>query len=106
MTWIMGIVAQIGVWFGGSAIQKIVKCIPAIVAEIEKAMADGKIDAGERKAIAMSTIDALAKEFGIPVNGLIRWAISFIIDQVAKKLPSKDIVIPATVSTLIAKVIK
>jgi hypothetical protein len=88
------LIAKILALFGGSVIQKVIKCIPAIVSEAEKAMKDGKIDATERKDLAWKTIDTVSAEFGIKVNGIVRWAIGWLIDSIAKKLPSKDIVIP------------
>ena len=89
-----GIIAKIVAWFQGDLIKKIIKCLPAIVAEAEKAMADGKIDAGERKDLVMKAVDIIAAQFNIKMSGITKWVISVIVDNVAKKLPSKDIVIP------------
>lgn len=81
-------------FFASGAIKKVIKCIPAFVAEAEKAMADGKITPEERKAFVWKAIDTIATEFGTKIGGIIRIGISFLIDTVAKKLPSKDIKIP------------
>ena len=94
------IVARIVAWFGGDIIQKIIKCLPEIVVEVEKAMADGKITASERKALAMKMVDIVAEKFNIKVSGLMKWVISIIIDSIAKKLPSKDIKIPDIMVTV------
>ena len=80
--------------FSGAVIQKIIKCIPALVVEAEKAMADGKITAEERKNLVWSWIDAIATQFNIKISGIIRIGIGILIDSIAKRLPSKDIVIP------------
>lgn len=80
-----------GVW------KKILACLPAIVVEVEKAMKDGKIDSTERKAIAMQAVAIVAQEFGVALGWIAKFVISWLIDQLAKKLPSKDITIPAVV---------
>jgi hypothetical protein len=89
-SWIAKIIAM----FSGNLMQKIIKCLPQIVAEVEKAMVDGKIDAIERKQIAMATVDIVAKQFNMTLNSITKWIISCLIDQIAMKLPSKDIKIP------------
>lgn len=99
------LIVKIMAWFSGDIIKKIIACLPAIVAEAEKAMADGKIDAGERKDLAMKTVNIIATQFNIKVSGITKWVISVIIDNIAKKLPSKDIVIPDIVMK-VAKEIK
>lgn len=91
---IKSIIAKIVLMFSGNLMQKIIKCLPQIVAEVEKAMADGVINAAERKEIAMKTVNILATEFGLKLNGITIWVISYLIDQIAQKLPSKDIKIP------------
>ena len=83
---------------------KLVKCIPAIVAEVEKAMQDGRIDAAERKALALKVVDVVASEFGIKFGWIARMVIGWIIDAVARKLPSKAIVIPAAVITAMKEI--
>lgn len=88
------LVARIVAWFGGDIMQKIVKCIPQIVKEAEKAMQDGKIDAAERKALAVATVQIVADQFGIKLSGIMKWVVSVIIDNIAKKLPARDIEIP------------
>jgi hypothetical protein len=80
-----------GVW------QKIVKCVPAIVAEVEKKMADGVITPAERKDLVLSTVDIVAAQFGVKLGWMAKMVIGWIVDQVAKKLPSKNIVIPDVV---------
>lgn len=88
------LIARLIAWANGDLVQKIIKCIPAIVAEVEKAMQDGKIDASERKALAIKAVDIIIEQFNIKVNWIMKWAISVLIDTIAKKLPSKDIIIP------------
>lgn len=88
------IIARIIGWFNGALVQKIIKCIPLIVAAGEKEMEDGKITAAERKSWAIKAVGVIAAEFGIQLNWIVSWAIGAIIDSVAKKLPSKDISIP------------
>jgi hypothetical protein len=80
--------------FAGSVVKKVINCIPAIVVEAEKAMADKKITADERKDLAMKAIDIVAGQFNVTISGMAKWGISFLIDKIAKKLPSKDIIIP------------
>jgi hypothetical protein len=96
------LIAKILAIFGGSVIQKIIACIPAIVEKVEEAMKDGKIDAQERKDLAMAVVKEVAKQFGIKINPIFMWVISVIIDSIAKKLPSKDITIP----DIIFKIVK
>ncbi|MBM3701729.1 MAG: hypothetical protein FJW63_01850 [Actinobacteria bacterium] len=81
----------------GDIFKKIVKTIPAVVSEVEKAMKDGKIDFTERKDLAMKTIDLIAQEFGVKLGVLVRLVISFLVDKIAQKLPSKDIKVPDVV---------
>ncbi len=88
------ILAKIVAWLSGDLVKKIIKCLPAIVVKAEKAMADGKIDAFERKDLAMKAVDIIATQFNIKISGIARWMISVIIDRIAQALPSKDIVIP------------
>ena len=92
------IIAKILAWFGGKGIQRVLKAIPAVVAQVEddykKAMADGKITPIERKDLAMKTVEAIATECGMKLNIVTRWIISTIVDNVAKKLPPNDISIP------------
>ena len=89
-----GIIAKIVAMLSGDLVQKVMKCLPQIVAEAEKAMADGVISSTERKAIAMEAVNIVAQEFGLKVNGITKWVISVMIDSIAKKLPSKDIKVP------------
>ena len=95
------IIARIVAWFSGDIMQKIIKCIPQIVAEVEQAMADGTITAAERKQIAVDTVNILATQFNVKLSGLMTWVISVIIDNIAKSLPSKDIVIPDAVKAVV-----
>ena len=91
-------------FFAGKAMQSIIKTIPVIVAQIEQAMKDGKIDLTERKTIAMKVVDTVAAEMGLPVSGIVRWGISMLIDIIAKKLPSGDINIPEVMMTVIKEI--
>jgi hypothetical protein len=91
--WWKTIISSVVGFFATGAMAKIQKSIPAIVAEVEKAMVDGKITADERKTIAMATINSLAIEFGVSLNPILKWVISNIVDNVAKKLPSQDIML-------------
>lgn len=103
--WLMkSLIARIMAWFGGDLMQKIIKCIPAIVAEVEKAMVDGKITADERKDLAVKMVNIVAEQFGIKISGIMRWVISVIIDNIAKRLPSKDITIPVIITKAIAEI--
>ncbi len=102
--WWKSIIAGVLSFFASDAMKKIQKCIPAIVAEVEKAMADNKITAAERKKIAMNTIDIAAKEFNVPINGITRWVISTLIDKIASVLPSKDINVSSYVKSAISLV--
>jgi hypothetical protein len=89
--WLMKtLFAKILGWFQGDVMRKIISCIPVIVVAVEKAMADGKITPDERKQIAMAAVNAVAEKFNIKISGLMSWVISVIIDNIAKKLPSKD----------------
>ena len=88
----------------GAVWVKLVKCLPAIVIEVEKAMADGKIDVAERKALALKTVNIIANELGFKLGWLVRWAISWLINSLAKKLPARDIVIPTEVTTALKSV--
>lgn len=78
----------------GKVFNRLMKCIPAIVVEVEKAMQDKKIDPPERKELAMKTIEIIAKEWGYKLNWIVRWIISVVIDRVSEKLTPKDITIP------------
>ena len=93
--WIKSVVGQVIAWFGSAAIQKVVKSIPAIVKRVEadyaKATQDGIVTNDERKKLAMATIEAAVDEFGGKLSPIMRWAISWIVDAIAKKLPSKDL---------------
>ena len=96
--WFMkNFVAKIVAFFSADVFKKIIACLPAIVAEVEKAMADGKITPEERKDLAMKAVDIIATQFNIKVTGIMKWVISVIIDNIAKRLPSKDIAVPKTV---------
>ena len=88
------IIAAIVSFFASGVMQKIIKSIPAIVAEVEKAMLDGKITPEERKAVAMKSVDSIASNFGIGLNPFFRFAIGTLIDNLSKRLPSKDIKVP------------
>lgn len=89
------LIARVLAWFGGSAVQKIVKSIPEIVVAVEAdyiaAAADGKITPDERKDLAMKTINAAAEKLGLKMNFVTKWVISTIVDNIAKRLPSKDL---------------
>ena len=94
------IIARILAWFSGDALKKIIKTIPEIVALAEQYMKDGKITAEERKDWVLKAINIIAEKFELPMNWLMRFIISVIIDSVAKKLPSKDIKIPDIIFTI------
>jgi hypothetical protein len=89
--WWKNIVSGILSFFASDAVKKIQKCIPIIVASVEKAMQDGKITAAERKEIAIDAINALATQFGITLNGIQKWILGVAIDRISAALPSKDI---------------
>jgi len=91
------IIARILALFGGSVVRKIISCIPALVAKAEVAMADGKITAEERKQFVLDAIDIISGQFGYKITGILRWCIQVIVDAIAKKLPSKDVNIPAVI---------
>jgi hypothetical protein len=95
------IIAKILALFGGKVMQKIVRCIPALVKNAEKAMADGKITAEERKQFVIDGIDIIATEFGYKVTGILRWCLMVIIDNIAKRLSPKDIDIPTVVTEVL-----
>lgn len=98
------LIAKVLGWFQGDLMKKIIACLPAIVAEVEKAMADGKITPDERKDLAMKSVDIVATNFGIKVSGIMRWVISVVIDNIAKKLPSKDIPVSKTITEAISRI--
>lgn len=81
----------------GTVWSKLVKCIPVVVAAVEQAMQDGKITPQERKELAMQIVKELAKQFGIKLGSITLLVIGWVIDQVAKKLPPTDVVIPTAV---------
>ena len=83
----------------GDAWAKLVKCVPAIVAAVEQAMEDGKITPQERKDLALAIVQEVAKQFGFKLGGIALFVIGWVIDQIAKKLPAKDVVIPDAVRT-------
>jgi len=76
------------------AFEKIRKTIPLMVAEAEKAMADGRITQDERKPLVKKMIQIIASQFGIKLNWLAWLILSFAIDRAARLLPSKDIILP------------
>ena len=92
--WWKTIISSVIGFFASGTMGKIKKCLPAIVVEVEKAMLDKVITADERKSLAMSTVNTVATEFGISIGPILRWVISTMIDNIAKKLPSKDVKIP------------
>jgi len=94
------IIARILAWFSGDLVQKIIKCLPQIVVEAEKAMADGIITADERKEFATNAVNIIANNLGVKLNAITKWIISQIINAVAKKLPSKDIKVPEAIMQL------
>jgi hypothetical protein len=73
---------------------KVWKTVPEIVAEVEKLAVDGVIDAKDRKTIAFKAVSVIADEFGIKLGWIPRIIVSVLINQVAKRLPSKDIIVP------------
>ena len=89
------LIAKVLSWFSGDLVQKIIKSIPQIVSAVEQdyinAIADGKITSDERKNLAMKTINAAADVLGMKMNFITKWIISTIVDNIAKKLPSKDL---------------
>jgi len=94
------LIAKIVAWFGGDIMKKIISCIPDIVVEVEKMMADGVITAEERKAFALKGVDIVAQKFNFKISGLSRWVVSVVIDNLAKKLSSKDVKIPDVIMQL------
>lgn len=92
------IIARILAWLQGDLMQKVLKCLPQIVALVEKAMADGQITPEERKQIAMDTVDIVAAQFNIKISALMRWVISVIVDNIAKNLPQKTVAVSAAVA--------
>ena len=90
-----GLIAKVLSWFSGDLVKKIIKSIPEIVAVVEQdylnAIADGKVTADERKDLAMKTINAAADKLGLKMNFIAKWVISTIVDNIAKRLPSKDL---------------
>jgi len=77
------------------ALKKIIKTIPKLVERAEEAMKDDILTAQERKETVMRwIIEDICPSLGIKPNFLTRWILSVIVDKVAEKLPSKDIVIP------------
>ncbi|MFA6142385.1 MAG: hypothetical protein WC738_03720 [Candidatus Omnitrophota bacterium] len=94
------IVARIVAWFSGDLMQKILSCIPDIVAEVEKMAADGIITADERKVFALKAVDIVAAKFNFKMNGWTKWVVGVIIDNIAKKLPTKDVQIPQVIMDL------
>lgn len=76
-------------WLSGVS-QKILGALPDIVLAVEKAMQDGTITAQERKDLAMFLVERLCLQWNIKLNFLAKWAISWAIDALAKKLPPKD----------------
>ena len=81
--------------------KKLWKTLPEIVAEVEKAAADGVIKSSERKAIVMKAVKVIAKEFGVELSWIHRLIVSKVVDKLAKKLPSKDIIVPAIVAEVL-----
>lgn len=77
--------------------KKLIKSVPAIVMEVEKAMKDGKISADERRDLAWRVVKEICKEFGIKLTWFKKMIIGFAITFACKKLPSKDIEVPAVV---------
>lgn len=87
---IKNILLPLGAIFG-----KIAKSIPLLAEEAEKLMKDGKITPQERKELVMNWIEIIAKEsFGVKLSWLVKLILSFLINRVSEKLPSKDIIIP------------
>src|SRR3990167_4878996 len=85
----------------GEKFAKLAKTLPAIVQMVEQAAKDGKITYAERKDFAMRVVEEVLKEFNIKMGWLISLVISILIDQIARRLPSKDIEIPKFISKVI-----
>ena len=82
-------------------VTKIWKTVPLIVAEVEKLAADGVICAKDRKRIAFKTVSVIADEFGVKLGWVPRIVVSILINKVAKRLPSKDIIVVDAIKEVI-----
>lgn len=82
-------------------LSKLKKTLPEIVAEVEKLSADGVIDASDRKKIVIKAVQVIASEFSIKLGLVPRLVISILIDRLAKRLPSKDIVVMDVVKEVV-----
>jgi hypothetical protein len=81
----------------------IMACLPGIVAEVEQAAKDGKITPEERKQIAMDSVQAVCDKMNFKLNFISRWAISWAIDELCKKIPPASINVPDVVNKTIAE---
>lgn len=80
------------------AFSKIKKTIPLLVTEAEKCMKDGKITADGRKSLVKSWIEIIASQFGVKLSWWQWLILSWLIDIAARRLPSKDIILPPIIS--------
>lgn len=77
---------------------KIRKSIPMLVEAAEAALKDKKITPEERKPLVKTWIQILADSFGVKLSWWQWLILSWLIDWAARKLPSKDIILPPIVS--------
>lgn len=84
-------------------VSKLRKTLPVIIAEVEELAQDGVIDAKDRKRIAVKAINVVAAEFDVAIGWIPRIIISFMINKIAKKLPSKDIVVEDILEEVVAE---
>ena len=79
----------------------IMACLPGIVAEVEQAAKSGTITPAQQKQIAMDSVQAVCDKMNFKLNWVSRLAISWAIDEAAKKWPPKSIDIPDIVTKAI-----
>lgn len=72
-------------------IDRLSRIVEPIVKDIEQRALDGKIDAKDRKEIALTELARLEKEGVIKLSYINRLIISKIIDIVAQKLPDYNV---------------
>jgi len=82
----------LAVWYGLKIwIDKLSSIVEPIIKDAEQRALDGKIDAKDRKEIALTELARLEKEGVIKLSFLNRLIISKIIDMVAQKLPDYNV---------------
>ena len=85
---------------------KLKKTLPEIIKEVEELAADGIISADDRKKIVIKAVKVIANEFGVNLSWIHRCIVSFLVNRIANKLPSKDIVVNDVLKSVIKKVSK